>query len=88
MQYQLTMAFLLLPFAWLSGQVDKAVFSPIVWVSLLFQGVVVSFGVLLLHEPPSVSFVAGALLVLAGIAMVSRTALPPLRSWGGRRQEA
>ena len=118
LQYQLTMAFLLLlPIAWLSGQVDRAVFSPIVWASLLFQGVVVSFasylvwfsllrrylasrlvvfsfmtplfgvafGVLLLHEPLSLSFVVGALLVLVGIAMVSRAVLPQLRSWRGRR---
>lgn len=117
LQYQLTMAFLLLlPTAWLSGQAVAAAFTPIVWVSLLFQGVVVSFasylawfsllrsylasrlvvfsfmtplfgvafGVLLLHEPLTVSFVAGALLVLLGIAMVSRAALPqppPRRGW-------
>jgi drug/metabolite transporter (DMT)-like permease len=116
LQYQLTMAFLLLlPTAWLSGQTATAVFSPIVWVSLLFQGIVVSFasylvwfsllrsylasrlvvfsfmtplfgvafGVLLLHEPLTVSFVAGALLVLLGIALVSRAALPQLRLWRG-----
>jgi drug/metabolite transporter (DMT)-like permease len=38
----------------------------------------------LLHEPLTVSFVAGALLVLLGIALVSRAALPQLRLWRGR----
>jgi drug/metabolite transporter (DMT)-like permease len=118
LQYQLTMAFLLLlPTAWLTGQADTAVFTPIVWGSLLFQGVVVSFasylawfsllrsylasrlvvfsfmtplfgvafGVLLLHEPLTVSFGVGALLVLLGIAMVSRAALPQLQPLRGRR---
>lgn len=112
LQYQLTAAFLLLlPLAFLTGQATAAVFTPIVWLSLLFQGIVVSFasylvwfsllrkylasrlsvfsfltpifgvvfGVLLLHEPLSSSFIAGTLLVLSGISLVSRATFPRLR---------
>jgi drug/metabolite transporter (DMT)-like permease len=112
LQYQLTAAFLLLlPLAFLTGQTATVVFTPIVWLSLLFQGIVVSFasylvwfsllrkylasrlsvfsfltpifgvafGVLLLHEPLTLSFIAGTLLVLSGISLVSRATFPRLR---------
>jgi len=112
LQYQLlTSIFLLLPVAFLNGHFATAVFTPIAWLSLLFQGVVVSFasylvwfsmmrkylasrlsvfsfltpifgvafGVLLLQEPLSSSFIVGTLLVLFGISIVSSARLPLLR---------
>ena len=39
----------------------------------------VAFGVLLLHEPLTASFVGGAVLVLCGITLVSRATLPAMR---------
>lgn len=102
--YQLVCAALLLiPLAWLGGQADSVRFTPLVWGSLLYQGVLVSFvafltwfwllrrylasrlgvfsfmtplfgvmfGVWLLDERIDVFFVAGGVLVLLGITMVS-----------------
>lgn len=42
----------------------------------------VAFGVLLLHEPLTSSFIAGTLLVLSGISLVSRATFPFLRKQG------
>lgn len=103
--YQLVTAFiLLLCYALFSGQADDFTMTRIAWVSLLFQGVVVtfaafltwfsllrrynasqlsvflflsplfgvSFGVILLHESIDIYFAIGAVLVLAGIALVSK----------------
>jgi len=72
LQYQLTMAFLLLPTAWLSGQTATAVFSPIVWVSLLFQGIVVSFASYLVWFSLLPSYLASRLVVFSFMT-------PPLR---------
>lgn len=41
--YQLLGATLLVPLAWLGGQAETVRLTPVVWGSLLFQGVVVSF---------------------------------------------
>lgn len=101
--YQLVGAFaLLLPAAWLVGHTTFKP-TPVVWASLAFQSVVVSFmsflvwfwlmrrylasrlgvfsfmtplfgvvlGAWLLREPIEASFMAGALLVLAGVVLVS-----------------
>ena len=102
--YQLAgAALLLLPLAWFGGQASEVRFTAPVWISLLFQGVLVAFvsylawfwllrrylasqlgvcsfltplfgvafGVLLLDERIDVYFVAGGLLVLLGISLVS-----------------
>ncbi len=101
--YQLlAAALILMPAAFLMGQADF-VLTPVVWTSLVFQSLVVSFatmiawfwllrnylasrlgalsfmtplfgvagGVLLLGEALEPGFVAGALLVFAGIALVN-----------------
>lgn len=116
--YQLVGAFVLLMLAALAlGQTDIH-FTPMVWASLVFQSVIVSFasflawfwllrhylasrlgvfsfltplfgmgfGVWLLGEPLEPSFVLGALLVLAGVMLVSwrggprRPDQPPART--------
>ncbi|MNF27862.1 putative amino-acid metabolite efflux pump [compost metagenome] len=41
--YQLLCACLLVPLAWLSGQLDTVRLTPVVWGSLLYQSVLVSF---------------------------------------------
>lgn len=101
--YQLLGAALLVPLAWLGGQGEAVQWTPVVWGSLLFQGVIVSFvsyltwfwllrrylaaqlgvfsfmtplfgvlfGVWLLDERIDAFFVAGGLLVLLGISLVS-----------------
>jgi len=106
--YQLLCAFVFLfCYAVFSGQAERFTMTGIAWVSLLFQGFVVtfaaflvwfsmlrrynasqisvflflsplfgvSFGVLLLHEKVDGFFVAGTLLVLSGIYLVSRPRL-------------
>ncbi len=105
--YQLAAAFVvLLCYALFSGQASHFTMTGLVWESVLFQGVMVSFagflawfsllrrynvsqlsaflflsplfgvsfGVLLLHEAMDLFFVAGAVLVLMGITLVSRPA--------------
>ena len=103
--YQLFAAFIvLLCYAVLTGQASRYNMTRIAWVSLLYQGIVVtfaaflawfsllrrynasqlsvflflsplfgvSFGVFLLHETIDVYFGIGAVLVLTGIALVSK----------------
>ena len=103
--YQLFAAFIvLLCYAVLTGQASRFTMTRIAWVSLLYQGIVVtfaaflawfsllrrynasqlsvflflsplfgvSFGVFLLHETIDVYFGIGAVLVLIGIALVSK----------------
>lgn len=103
--YQLVASFIiLLCYAVISGQASRFTMTGIAWVSLLYQGVVVtfaaflawfsllrrynasqlsvflflsplfgvSFGVFLLHETIDIFFGIGAILVLMGIALVSK----------------
>ena len=114
--YQLLVACCLLPcYAVFSGQATHFSLTGLVWGSVLFQGVMVSFasflawfsllrrynvsqlsaflflsplfgvsfGVLLLHETVDLFFVAGAVLVLMGITLVSRPARVETEPMGG-----
>ena len=107
MLYQLVGAFVVLAIA--AAALDQLSFrsTPLAWGSILFQGIImsfgtllawfwllrrylasrlsilsfmtplfgVSFGVLILDEPLDGAFVAGALMVLAGISLVSGAGL-------------